>query len=191
MRIAFVINLCESGTCTELLLCFRMTKKSREQMRREFGLPTSSRAFKRLWPFIHHVEDEKLYCQMKERCMVSVFKSLFYISLEIVDLLFLPCDKPITATTLWQNNLKCGKAHIYRDTNYASLLGSLRNLKNSTPTLGSVPFLKDCGVSVSNSSAQLQLFKEAREKYWSIETFYGCFDERETLLFSTKYNKRK
>ena len=40
-------------------------------MQREYGLLISNRAFKKLLQSILHVAEEKLFCQMKGKCMVS------------------------------------------------------------------------------------------------------------------------
>ena len=59
-----------------LFFTFRMIKKCRHVMPRVFGPPISNRASKRPWLFTRHVGGEKLSCQMKGRCMVSVNKNL-------------------------------------------------------------------------------------------------------------------
>ena len=51
----------------------RMIKKSPPPMPKTFGLPTLTRVSKRPKLFIRHVGGEKLSCQMKGRCMVSVW----------------------------------------------------------------------------------------------------------------------
>lgn len=49
-------------------------------MQKVSGVQTLNKAFKKHWLYIPHVDDEKLYCQMKERCMVSlrIAKSINY-----------------------------------------------------------------------------------------------------------------
>ena len=51
---------------------YRMIRKSPQLMLKDSGLPTLIRVFKKRKLFTHRVGGEKLYCQMKERCMVSL-----------------------------------------------------------------------------------------------------------------------
>ena len=53
------------------ILLIRMTRRYKEPMRREFGPLISSKASKRLLQFTLHVDAGKLFCQTKEKCMVS------------------------------------------------------------------------------------------------------------------------
>lgn len=54
-------------------LAFRMKRIWRRQMRKECGVPTSNRVFRKHLQYILLVDDGKLYYQMKAKCMVSAF----------------------------------------------------------------------------------------------------------------------
>ena len=49
----------------------RMIRKFPQLMPKESGLPTLTRVFQKPKLFTHRVGGEKLYCQMKGKCMVS------------------------------------------------------------------------------------------------------------------------
>lgn len=48
-------------------------------MPKVYGVLILNKVFKKRWPYIHHVDEEKLFYQMRERCMVSTisFFSLY------------------------------------------------------------------------------------------------------------------
>jgi hypothetical protein len=50
-------------------LAFRMKRIWRRQMRKECGVPTSNRVFRKHLQYILLVDDGKLYYQMKAKCM--------------------------------------------------------------------------------------------------------------------------
>ena len=50
---------------------YRMIRKFPQLMPKESGLPTLTRVFQKPKLFTHRVGGEKLYCQMKGKCMVS------------------------------------------------------------------------------------------------------------------------
>lgn len=53
----------------------RMKKIWRRPTPRAFGVPISSKASKKLWPFIRRADDGKLSCPTKGRCTVSRIES--------------------------------------------------------------------------------------------------------------------
>lgn len=52
-------------------LNFRMTKICHQLMPKVFGVPILNKVFKKLWPYTHHADEEKLYSLMRVKCMVS------------------------------------------------------------------------------------------------------------------------
>ena len=55
-----------------LIIYYRMIRKSPQLMPKACGLLILTRVFQKPKLFTHHVGGEKLYCQMKGKCMVSL-----------------------------------------------------------------------------------------------------------------------